>query len=443
MQQPSQFTSGTVSTGWTKAARMTDGDFMIFDEPLAEPQVELLRLVWRPIAEATDRGQHPDWPVWDYVERSLYRAFPTLETATDLLAALPSVPASIPRARPYGLVWHAGNVAMGPGREDRIGLTIAGLTVLARHGAATLPLADALAGIIGAAAAADVALEPNPFAAVKVEVPLSNYTTGLAIPTRERRYSFPDRLVAEGLGQDREYAPLSIHPIDAPEGHKVLLGRTVLRPYREVTTATDYLARIAVVHARHEDPVRFTSPLTLVQTLDYLSYVLTADPRWPDGLRLTATPDLQSVTALVAEVQTRSEYEAALSALWNVLDHLHVPDVPPEVIKTRFGGSRPRSIGRLRYWLEQRLGAGASLQRAIVALDTIRRVGRLRAEPQHGSTTIRQEALDARRQLGLADMVQDYHSTWAVVLNTVAGAFDTVREEVQHAAMDHSDTDLG
>lgn len=415
---------------------------MIFDDPLAEPQVELLRLAWRPIAAATDRGHAPDWPVWDYVERSLYRTFPALETATDLLTALPSVPASIPRARPYGLLWHAGNVAIGPGREDRIGLTIAGLAVLARHGANTLPLADALASIIGAAAAADAALEPDPFTAIKVDVPLSNYTAGLSTPTRERRYSFPDRLVAEGLGQDREYAPLSIHPIDAPEGHKILLGRTVLRPYRDVTTAADYLARINTVQETRAEPIRFTSPLTLVQTLDYLGYVLAADPNWPHGVRLTAAPDLQSATALVAEVQTRSEYEAALSALWNVVDQLHVPDVPPEVLKNRFGNSRPRSIGRLRYWLEQRLGDGPSLQRATAALDTIRRVGRLRTEPQHGSTTTRHEALRARRELGLADMVQDYHSTWAMLVDTVAGAFNVIREEVQHAASDGG-TDLG
>ncbi|NEK60238.1 hypothetical protein GCU56_20480 [Geodermatophilus sabuli] len=407
----------------------------VLDEPLASVQLELLDLIWEPIGSAVNRGHDPDWPVWDFVRRSLLSRYPTLETAEEVLSSIPALAWGGPsRSRRYGLVWHEGHIAMSPGKENRVGLTIAGLAMLARSGRNTGPLADALAAIIGTVAAADEALSPDPFEVVQADVPLSDYTASVATLSREQGYGFPDRLIADGLGNGREYALIAINQIGRLLPLQVLLGRQSLRPFRYVRNADDYLTCIDTVEDSQREPVHYSSPLTLVQTLDYLGYVLAADPQWFGGPRLTVAPDLQSAASLGMPVTTRSEYESALSALWNVLAQLNVPAVPKDILAARFHGKQPGSIGRLQSWLETRDADPASRERCMAALATVRQVGRLRTEPQHGSPQVRRQAVEARRRLGLPDVVHDYEAAWSRTLDVLAGAFNVIREEVQGVA---------
>lgn len=413
---------------------------MLFDDPLTLEQIELLRLIWQPLVMAKDLGHEPDWPVWDYLQRSLYKTFPGLPDATEVVTSFPVVRDAIPTAglpRQYSLIWHTGHMAMQPGLENRVGLTIAGLAKLSEHDANALLLADALASIIGAAAAADARQEPQPFSVLKPELPLTDLAGALATPVRERPYSFPVRLVAELLSH--EYAPLTIHPLEADSGHQLHLGRNSLRRYRDVQTAAEYLACIAVAEAERQPSVRLTSPLTLLQTLDYLSLALAADAQWPSDLPFVQAPDLRSAAAVSAEVQGLSDYESALSGLWNLIGRLQVPPVPDELATRRFEGKQPGSLMRLEIWLQDRLGNTTALARARSALTVIRHVGRLRTEGQHASAEIRQRALAARRALGIPDVVSEYGLAWSLITDQLAGALEVIRQEVALAAVPDAD----
>ena len=171
-----------------------------------------------------------------------------------------------------------------------------------------------------------------------------------------------------------------------------------------------------------------------MQTLDYLGYVLAADPAWGGKQRLTQAPDLQSAAAFTAYVATRADYEAALSGVWNVVAQMTVPPIPTEVANDRYEGKQPGSIARLDFWLVQRLGAdSAALDRVSAALQLVRAVGRVRTEPQHASAGARADAIKARQKLGLPEVVWDYSEAWALVCDRLAGAFDVIRQEVQAA----------
>jgi hypothetical protein len=376
---------------------------LLVAETLSEEHAALLGIVWEPIPWAGPAGESLDWPVWDYVRRRLYRTFPELRSAEDVLTTLPFTRlvsgSPGPRSR-YGLIWHGGHVALSPGLDDRIGLTIAGLAVASRDQPGALRVADMLASIIGAVADADDSVEPKPFSAMKGELPLNDFVSTCGTPIPESSVRLPNRLIVETL--NREYAPIEIRESGEPA---ILLGRSNMRPYIGVRTAEDYLQCIDVRETALEEPLRYESPLTLVQTLDYLSLALAADEQWPKGLRFTAAPDLQSAAALVAEVRSRVEYDNALSGLWNVIDQLQTPPVPADVVDVQFGGVAPRSLGRLQYWLEDRIHDEESVARVADALRVVRLAGRLRSEGQHSSRTARQQALNARRELGLPEAV--------------------------------------
>lgn len=406
---------------------------MPFDEPLTPEQVELLRIIWRPLVMARDLRHQPDWPVWDYLQRSLYQTFPDLPDARDVVTSLPVVRDAIPttgRSRDYGLLWHTGHMAMYPGPEDRVGLTIAGLVRLAEGQSNALALADALAEIIGDAARADAGQPPQPFSVLKPELPLADFTGNLAVPVRERPYGFPDRLVAEVLSY--EYAPLPINPLDAETGHQLLLGRHSLHRYRQVRTASDYLACIDSAEAARQPPLRLSSPLTLLQTLDYLGLVLDRHAAWPPSLRFVSAPDLQSASAVTAQITSGSDYERALSGVWNLIGHLQTPEVPADQ-RGRFKDRTPGTIDRLAVWLEGCVVEPAGLARVQEAISVIRQVGRLRKEPQHASVSVRQAAHKARRRLGLDAVLQDYGAAWDVITDRLAGAFEVIRQEIAMA----------
>ncbi|MCB2176143.1 MAG: hypothetical protein KQH57_10080 [Actinomycetales bacterium] len=406
---------------------------MLFTE-LSPEQGALLELVWECIPRASQGGLVVDWPVWDYVRRGLYRQFPELESAEALLRSLPS--ASRPSnffGQPYGLVWHSGTTAGGvgvPDRSDRIGLTIAGLTVLARRDKGTSELADALAGIVAQAARTDEQQQPNMFEAVDAKLELDSYLNLFEAPTSRTPFAFPGRMIVAAFESGREYPNLQV--ARDSERYVITLGWMSLREFRDVESAEDYLARIEALASAQRPAVRYSSPLGLIETLDYLGYVLADAPsfKWS---RLTAAPTLQSAAALVADVRDRATYDAALSGLWNVISQLQVPQLPAEVVASKHNGAQPGSLGRLRYWLDDLLDdAGAG--RAVQAVSLIQKVGRLRAAAQHADPGRTDEAMKTRRAFDLPDFISDYGAAWDSIRDQVAGAFDVIRQEVQLAS---------
>lgn len=197
-------------------------------QPLRPVQVDLLKLVWRPIVNADMLEIPPDWPVWDYVARELYRQHPDLDDAADVLDSLPRMPLPRPfRDHPYGLVWRSSQ-AMRPDPGEQIGLSIAGLAALAANQGVPLNVPDQLALLIAQLAKWENDLVAKPNEIAREDVPLSGFTSCFTKPTITRLFAFPNRAIA-GLLQ-HEYAPTIVFPYDseADADYKAQRGRSTM-----------------------------------------------------------------------------------------------------------------------------------------------------------------------------------------------------------------------
>jgi len=405
-------------------------------QPLSALQVDLLKLVWAPIVNADMYDIEPAWPVWDFVSRELHRQHPELEDAAKVLDSLPRL-ARAPRYRdhPYGLVWRSSPPTIRPGPAEQIGLSIAGLEALASVQQVLADEPNGLAVLIGLLAQREARLQAKPTEVARQDLPLESFTAGFKTATAGRRYRFPDREVAKLLAH--EYAPVMVFPLEVESGHQVQLGQISLRQYRHVDSAAAYLDLVQDDAAAAAPQVFYQSPLTLVQTLDYLAYVLAADPQWPKGPRLTNAPDLQSAAAVSAVVTNQHEFETALSGLCTVIDQLAVPPVPPGTLAAQANDQQrtevQATISRLHDWLSRRLRDGDQLARVNSAISVLRAVRTVRVEAQHRTSSTQDRAVKARRRLGLPDVVSDWSDAWNAIQSQLAGALDVIRQEVQAA----------
>lgn len=421
-----------------EAAEISGAPAVHLMQPLLPVQVDLLKLAWDPIVRADMWEIPPGWPVWDYVARELYRQHPDLDDATAVLDSLPRMSQPTPWRdhHRYGLVWLSSQ-AMRPDPGERIGLSIAGLAALTAHQVVPPGVPNRLAGLIAQLADWENGLTAKPNEIAREDVDLSCFTSWFTTPTITKPYVFSDRAIA-GLLQ-HEYAPTIVFPYDSDSGHKAQIGRHFsLRQYRNITSARAYLERVVDDAAARTEPVRYSSPLTLVQTFDYLAYVLAADPKWPNGMRLTTAPDLQSAGAVSATVTDQHDFQTALSGLCTIIDQLTVPPIPAAVPDQMASGKARDTpygtVNRLEHWLTGRLAdSGGGMPRVTEAINVLRAVRAIRVEGQHHSTSTRGRAINARRDLGLPDIISDWQAAWHLIRSQLAGALDIIRQEVQAA----------
>lgn len=384
------------------------------------------------------RGELGSWQTWDYVSRSARASSSGVDDPDEILAQFPVVAVPHTSGRSYGWVWLAEGADSRPGARI-VGLSIAGLTRLAESQPELEEYANQLAWLVNAIAKADAELTPLRNQVAEKTVPLRSFVgivDWLESGTRSSRYRV--FVPAQSVGQllQREYAPLSVIPHGVE--HDVSLGRADLRPYETITSASEYLDDVAAeaqlaAAARTWAP----SPLALVQTIDYLAYVLRAHRAWPAEHRFVNAPDLNSATQLGMEIVSKEQFESATNSLWNVISQLDVPPVPPEDINKN--ESQPGSIGRLRWWLTRNLDE-TSLEPALRGLKTIRDVGTLRTGFAHSSGSTHMKAARAQRNLGLPAFIVDWPGAWLAVRARTAKAFDEVRLAVQQESPDPDDS---
>jgi hypothetical protein len=289
--------------------------------PLEPVELDLLEAIWDPISRET-----APWPVWDYVSRVLYQGPEEVHDAVAVLAALPTVPAgpgSGHWAAPYGLVWRSGT---GPdvSGQDHVGLTIAGLVRLAERAAPLKGVADQLTGIISSLATAERDIVPDPLREVRAQIRIDRLVDHVIVPAPGLSIPVSAEVVVDLL--KHEHAPVGIvHGSQPPEASPTMY----LRPYARLSGAEDYLTRIGLMAQRRQRPAPTRRGEELLQTLDYVSYVLSAQPAWKLTGRLVVVHDLATAAALAADVSNQEEFKHRLSALGTVLDGLQTPQPSP------------------------------------------------------------------------------------------------------------------
>jgi hypothetical protein len=391
--------------------------------PLEPVELDLLETIWDPISRET-----APWPVWDYVSRTLYTGASEVHDAAAVLAALPTVPAGPGAgeyAAPYGLVWrsHAGPDVSG---EEHVGLTIAGLVRLAERRAPLKVLADRLTGVISALAAAERDTFPDPLQAVRPQIPLDLLVRNVTVRTLDFLTPVPVQAVVDLL--QHEHALIGIvHGAEPPQASPTVY----LRPYARLNGAEDYLDRIGLMTQRRQLPAPVRRGEELLQTLDYVSYVLAAHPSWKPAGRMAVVQDLETAAILAADAGNQVEFDHRLSALATLLDGLNTPEPTPEALQRHWTDpNAPKSLSRLEIWIKETLQDDARRRQALDAVKVIKAVKDLRNRGQHSGTGPRRKATQACGRLGIDEPIREPGQAWEIVRARVADAFDTIRREV-------------
>ena len=392
---------------------------------LADEQLKLLSLIWEPIKETAFTQGIPQWPLWDYVSRSLHLAFPDLQDAEEVFRSLPLIGPDPWSSSSYGLVWTSDRNANFLRSDVVIGLTIAGLHRLELATAPPVLVSAALVQIVREVAEVESALTPIPNEVVSKQVALGMYTEWL-VGRVDKKFTIPDDMTVELLRRE----PARVIFL----GAQIQLEGAWLRPYRGASSVRDYIDIVTNRARKAERPRATSSPLTLIQTLDYLSLVIADLDVWKGSHRLVEAPDLQSAAALASEVSTVDEFTSSLIGVFNVIDRFGVPEIPKEV--TLAQDKRRGAINRLEYWLTQFADEESSRERIREALDDVRAVVSLRHLSAHPGPDTRKRAAPNLRRLDLPYPVTDYAHAWGTCRTALALAFDAIRLELQSQPVD-------
>lgn len=390
-------------------------------------EIALLRAIWLPIFRASDYGNsEPVWPVWDFVVRTLHKTVSDCPDPVAVLNGLPTIRRTGNYDPAYGLIWREDSLNYFPSSSDRVGLSIAGFYQLSLCGEMEFAIHDKLVEIISRIAMEEEKLTPNPREAIQAHIPLEQFTSWFTEETKEKYLAIPLQVVTQTL--EREYARVRL---SGSGNLTVTLDGLWLHEYRTIEKAEQYLEHIASNISAQRSASQEFSILPLVQTLDYLSYVLSTHPKWKISDRLVASPDLQSASAFVLPVDSKETFESRMNGVWNVINRLNVPRIPESIVNEKFHGKEPLgSITKLEHWLNTELSEEVR-QRVDGALNQIKAVRKIRVADSHGSPSTRKEARHAHLQLDLPEFITNWEEAWNTVKDRLARAFDIIRQEVQ------------
>ncbi|MFP3581349.1 hypothetical protein SB659_17440 [Arthrobacter sp. SIMBA_036] len=408
--------------------QLSDGPTNPLMRPLQREEKDLLQILWDYLLQASKNTDGLGWPYWFYVEKMFRRQYPSGPDAKDVLASLPSVsrPPQPQPVAPYSLVWYQTQATQQPNPADRVGLTIAGLAQLGSINSVCKDVANELVSVIRGLAQYEEDLEPQPHVVPTSTVNLQNHLEWFLQPSREKPFVVPGLLICELLG--REFVGVSAYS-SGGQFTASLYGAS-LREFLTVPDAASYLDLIVSDSLAAEVSDWHHSPLPLVETLDYLTYVLAADRAF--GLRLVEAPDLRSALSLGATVATVAEFESHMNGIWNVIGAFKVPECSDEDLKARFGGDAAKgSLNYFECWLKANLD-GPGFERSEKALQVIRSIRKIRVSQAHSRHDTRAAAINAQRRLGLPDTILDWGTAFELVKDRLAGAFDLIRQEAQY-----------
>jgi hypothetical protein len=368
-------------------------------EPLAEPQMALMRAVYDACLE------DGKWPIFAWVEAVLD------QRDLDALSVLADFPAvQLYPYRNYTAV-AADLLGRPPSSNSEVFVTALGIWHLGQNDPSLLeslltPFYKVLDCVAGAR---------------------SDFTP----PRRE------DVLPEITWAEIREFLPQSAHPIesmllailnaDQPPGlllpgtdqsldtWRARLSRQCQR-FAGISGIEDYLTRRLVgrlVVSVAPVPV-VPSPLGLAAAMDYLNTV------WRLAYGERTGPfrfaSAERVARFAHEVGTGEEFFAAMSAVGDTISNLDVKDS---------SGSHP--CDRLEARLTETLPP-ESQARAVDAINVLRAAARIRHTGQH--STVGNDVLGAWRDLGVGYPPADWGTAWNMIRGRLIEAIDGIREEL-------------
>lgn len=368
----------------------------LLDTP-PDDEVALLRAIADAYTAAAWR-----WPVWQYVARRLD------EAGIDAAQSLVNTPTwkhhyryvtGLPNGRP-------------PNPDETIRLTAAGMFHAGRTD--TNELLRAFLAALTTATKAQRSAEPMPTAAVPVVLLSDRLTTETGIATGRN-------IAPEQLYELLQHEPATWTGLmQNGEVWQWDVTQLYLHPYRDVTTARDYLAALETMVSERPVLAETTvlGPLALPAALDHLDLAW----RQVTGQKLVTIGRAGPLATMTQPASTREEFESRCSGLVDLLNSFTTA-----VKADKSAGTQAvKSLQGLRSELGARLGDEAG--RAQDAVDMLRHIVRVRVAQQHRGADV--DAERSRNALRLNFFDNDWPAAWEHVRAEAVQALTTIREEI-------------
>jgi hypothetical protein len=376
---------------------------VLLTDPLDADAVGVLRVVRSGYREP--RGYDGErWPTWQWVR------WQADQQGLDAQAVLRRLPTWQQHYRP---VW-TNNLGGGLDPAQAIELTVHGLVAAGDNELVPMFLAA-----LATAAEYQASIEPDPYEITALSLS-GDLLTNRVEKRCDRRPIQPSVVRARLQREPPTWTSHTEQPNWVWD-----LARAPLRPFLGVSTVEDYLERLdgligVRLPATDATPV---PPLALVDALDHLN----AEWRLRTGRRLLGPHRLARPAQLSQPVTSAAEFEAACSALDDLLKQMQPQPQPAQ--------NNEGSLSQL----ERRLGqlmATDDAERAIEAVGVLRRLNTLRIAQQHSGSQpyLRQQA--ARRELGLADTPGDWSADWQRLQHALLHALRVLRETLATTVSD-------
>jgi hypothetical protein len=294
----------------------------------------------------------------------------------------------------------------GPGPQDQVGLTVAGL--------AHVPLADtlvvAILKLISNLGIYRNNIQLDPFDPDRPKAPRESVLGG-GLEHSPHLFALPSLLGKE---------PSAYHCVFEPslESWQFVALSPEVRRFAGVSTVDDYLERLSTLlgHIKREDVQTYYSPFTLPASADYLDAV------WRNKFNesLVNPPGVERSARLAFTAANAEEADSGLSALAELLKGLKVPGIP--------GLNAGHPLERLAPYLETTLAPETHdrIREAVSLLDAARQI---RAGSQHAAAQA--QSIECFGRLGISYPVYDWPAAWTRIQIVAAHAFNSIREEIQ------------
>ena len=375
-------------------------------KPLTAEQQVLLGVIGEPFIGSGS------WPIWQYVDITLEDRHGL--DAVAVLASLPDAGDRSPVSPSYGLVWRPDPYRQ-PRLDDVITLTVAGLWHLPQ----ARPLVGAFLTMIQYLVDRQRGLVPSPHEVVTATVASGEIAeqlreTGIPADGSDGVEAMLPRLRV--LLDHEPFLHAVVHQ-PTPADPWTVRVPPVLRGYREVATAEEYIDKVTELVAPPAPP----SVPPSIGALDLPYSVGYLDAVWQTrtGVHLFVNLDPASIARLTLACGSEEEFNSLMSALADVLGQVVAP-----------GSAAPPQRGALeavRGYLTAALGPDAA-DRADAAFETLICLRRIRVSTQHSDA--RHRAVASFTEIGLTFPPSSWDEAWAYIARLAMGALDVLREEV-------------
>jgi hypothetical protein len=346
------------------------------------------------------------WPNFQFVEATMYN-----EHGLDATSVLLSCPRQSINGGLGGYGWLRldGQSWSIPQPADKVELTIAGLRLMSIEA----PKVDGFLAVLRSLVIRERRFRPSPTEVEILQAESTEISAELAETGQHPLGINPAllRLIGELLKSEPSTWCCNIQPTET--GWTATLS-PFLRRYANLADSADYVNRLIeqIAPPSAAPQVFYPSGLALPEAIDYLNAVW----RIHAGGPLLHIARAESAARLALECAGADEFEARLSALCSILDHVSLPD------------SKNSKLIDLTNYLNEHLDAESS-DRTTNAIDDLRAIFDLRAWRQHPGTEARLQK--GMRRLGVELPSAEWGATWNTIQARCVAALGAIREEVE------------